>query len=100
MNKKSAVSIAAAAAAISAGPAVTHAAELDGPAVPPATSYADLLQPIPNAIERLRASDAEVAPTGGKLFAAEYAPPSPPGAGPFAHHHHHHHHHHARRWYL
>lgn len=62
------------------------------PAVAPAQSYADLLQPIPNAVEKLQVADAQEAAGlhGGQLIKAQY------------YHHHHHHHHHAhyyRRYY-
>jgi len=57
-----------------------------------ASSYADLLKPIPNALEVLKAQ-------------AEAAPPAPGGdAEPTVqtvqyYHHHHHHHHHYRRYH-
>jgi hypothetical protein len=68
------------AAALPLGAAGSAAAE---PSIPTAHSYADLLQPIPNAVERLKASDAEGVPGGAHLIKAQY------------HHHHHHHHHHS-----
>jgi hypothetical protein len=61
----------------------------DAPAVPVAASYAELLQPIPNAVERLRAADAEADARPARLIEAQYVA-----------HHHHHHHHHNRGWYL
>jgi predicted metallo-beta-lactamase superfamily hydrolase len=63
------------------------AATLSGPAAAPARSYADLLEPIPNAVERLRLADAQDAHDGAKLIKAQ-----------FYHHHHHHHHHHSAYW--
>ena len=60
------------------------------PAVPVAASYAELLEPIPNAVERLKVSDAQTAERPATLIPAQWA---------VAHHHHHHHHHHNRRWY-
>jgi hypothetical protein len=51
-------------------------------AAPEAKSYADLLEPIPNAVERLRAADAAEMARPARLIEAQY------------HHHHHHHHHH------
>lgn len=53
--------------------------------VPPAQSFSELLQPIPNAAEKLKVSDAqELAHARGvQLIQAQW------------HHHHHHHHHHA-----
>lgn len=86
MDRKSA-SIAGAAAALAAGPAFA-AAPPQEPAVPVAASYAELLTPIPNAVERLKRAEAEAPPA---LIEAQYAPPVA---------HHHHHHHHSRRWYL
>jgi len=80
-----------AAAALAAGPTLAVAATPDAQAVPVAASYAELLQPIPNAMERLQASDAEAQARPAQLIEAQYV---------VAHHHHHHHHHHNRRWYL
>jgi hypothetical protein len=94
MERKTSLLVGAAAAAIAAGPAL--AAE---PAVPPATSYAELLQPIPNAVERLKAADAQ---------ADSQARPAGLIDVQYHHHHnnynngynnHHHHHHHNRWWY-
>lgn len=51
--------------------------------VPPAATYADLLEPVPNAVERLKASDAEAA-ARPQVVQTQY----------YYHHHHHHHHHH------
>jgi hypothetical protein len=93
MAKKHLMSVMGAISAIAGAPGVAAAASGE-PAVPVATSYADLLQPIPNAVERLQRSDAEAAARPAQLIEAQYAPP------PVAHHHHHHHHHHNRRWYL
>ncbi len=85
-----------AAAALATGPAMASAATTDAPAVPVASSYAELLQPIPNAVERLKLADAEEAARPARLIEAQYVP------GAVAHHHHHHHHTHyySRRWYL
>jgi len=61
-------------------------------ALKPATSYAELLGPIPDATEVLRATDAqrtEQPPSefgGARVYDAEYYRSR--------HHHHHHHHHH------
>jgi hypothetical protein len=52
----------------------------------PARSYAELLDPIPNAIEQLKADNQRAA---GLELVQYYAP----------YHHHHHHHHHYRRYY-
>ncbi len=85
MDSKTATLLAAA-AALTAGPALaTPAAQAR--AIPVAASYAELLTPIPNAVERLQLADAEV--QAPRLIEAQY----------MAHHHHHHHHHHNRRWY-
>jgi len=69
---------------------VLAAATAQASAVPVAASYAELLTPIPNAVERLRQADAEAQAQPPQLIEAQY----------MAHHHHHHHHHHSRRWYL
>ena len=57
--------------------------------VPPANSFADLLEPIPNAVNMLKADDARRAQeqSAGSVHLARY----------YYHHHHHHHHHHYRR---
>ena len=70
-------------------PAVAAASPASGPDDGAAASYADLLTPIPNAVEKLKASDAllrseDVAAT---LEMAQY------------YYHHHHHHHFYRRFY-
>lgn len=88
INRKTAM-LAGAAAALAAGPVLAAPAGGE-PAVPVAASYADLLQPIPNAVERLRAAEAQDDLRPAQLIDAQY----------IAHHHHHHHHHHSRRWYM
>jgi hypothetical protein len=82
------VTLFGAAVALAAGPALAAPAA-QGPAVPVAASYAELLTPIPNAVERLRVSDAEWQAQQPRLIQVQYAA-----------HHHHHHHHHSRRWYM
>jgi hypothetical protein len=80
-----------AAAALAAGSALAAAPVSPVLAEAPAavaTSYAELLEPIPNAVERLRAANE------GAAQLAQYRDDS--GAA----HHHHHHHHHNRAWYL
>lgn len=63
-------------------------------AVLPATSYAELLQPIPNASEHLKALEAIDTGAGApQLTETQYVVPN-------QHHHHHHHHHHYRRGYV
>jgi hypothetical protein len=86
MNRKTAVWLGAA-TALAAGPAL--AAPETSP-VPVAASYAELLQPIPNAVERLKAADAQPDLRPARLIDVQYN----------AHHHHHHHNHHNRRWYI
>jgi hypothetical protein len=83
------------AAALAAAPGLAAAPQAMQPAVPVAASYAELLEPIPNAVERLQLADTESAAQPPRLILAQYAP----APGPVAHHHHHHHHHN-RRWYL
>jgi len=87
MNRTT-TTIAGAAAALAAGPALAGATASHEPAVPVAASYAELLTPIPNAVERLRQADAEPAPA--RVIEAQYN----------ERRHHHHHHHHTRAWYL
>ncbi|HEY1878498.1 MAG TPA: hypothetical protein VGG68_01050 [Caulobacteraceae bacterium] len=90
MNRKTAM-LMGAAAALTAGPALAQPAQAPAePAVPAASSYADLLQPIPNAVERLEIADMqeEAAPVP-RLIQAQY----------YQQQHHHHHHHHNRQWY-
>ena len=83
--------LAAGAAALITAPAMASAApQAPEPAVPVAASYAELLNPIPNASERLRLADAQGESAQPQLIEAQYV----------AHHHHHHHHHnYSRRWY-
>ncbi len=87
MDRKTATLLGAGAALV-AGPALASQAA-EAPAVPIAASYAELLAPIPNAVERLRTADAEALAQPPKLIEAQYVA-----------HHHHHHHHHSRRWYM
>jgi hypothetical protein len=79
---KTKIGLLGAVTALAALPAVAQAAPTQ-PAVAPATSFAELLQPIPNAVERLSASDTELA-GGARLMNAAY-------------HDHHHDHGHYRR---
>jgi hypothetical protein len=63
-----------------------------------ASSYADLLAPISNAAELLKADDAargpQPAPAKDDLQVAQvYYAPYPPPYASYRHHHHHHHHH-------
>jgi len=74
-------------AALVAAPALASV-PADTPAVPVASSYSELLDPIPNAAERLLLADAQEQAQAPRLIAAQF------------HHHHHHHHHHGRAWYM
>ncbi|HEX4182626.1 MAG TPA: hypothetical protein VHY34_05150 [Caulobacteraceae bacterium] len=91
MDRKTAT-LFGAAAVLAAGPPLVGPAAAEGRAVPVASSFAELLQPIPNAVERLKIADAERA-APARLIEAQYEPYAQP-------HHHHHHHHHSRSWYL
>jgi hypothetical protein len=71
--------------ALVAGPALSSAAAAQTPAAPAAQSYAELLEPIPNAAERLRLDDQQAAQRPARLIEAQW--------GGWRHHHHHHHHH-------
>jgi hypothetical protein len=90
MDRKTATLIGAA-AAFATGPALA-APVADGPVTPVASSYAELLTPIPNAVERLRIADSQSEPPA-ELIKAQYVAAA-------HHHHHHHHHHHNRAWYM
>ena len=93
MKRKTAMMMGAA-AALATGPALAApAAAPSEPAEPAAASYADLLQPIPNAVERLKIADMQEdnAASAPKLIEAQYNGYN---------NHHHHHHHHNRRWYM
>ena len=95
MKRSSVMLAGAATAALAAGVAASPAM---AEPIPAAMSYADLLQPVPNAMERLAASDANQA--AGRVELAQYYRNDDRGN---YHHHHHHHHHNWRRnraWYL
>jgi hypothetical protein len=83
MDKKIAGLLGAAAALATVSGA--NATEAQGNAPNFAASYRDLLNPVPNAPEALKADDARLAnkPADGVKLAQDH------------HHHHHHHHHHA-----
>ena len=89
MDRKTVILLSTA-AALAAGPALAAPIGPEATPVPTAASYAELLQPIPNAVERLRAADAQADLTPARLIDAQY----------IARNHHHHHHHHSRGWYL
>ena len=78
--------------AMAALPLGANAAVPQQPAVPPAQSFADLLQPISNPVERLQIADAQEEQQA-RLIPAQYY-------RGYDSHHHHHHHHHSRRWYM
>lgn len=81
-------------AALGAGSAqaASHAAVMP-PAPLAVTSYSDLLRPVPNAVEALKAHNAELAEQASKE-PVEQVQWYPEGDGYDHHHHHHHHHHH------
>jgi hypothetical protein len=88
--KRQTATLMGAAAALATTPALSApAAAAEKPATPVAASYAELLEPIPNAVQRLKLADTEAAAAPARLIDAQYV----------EHHHHHHHHHHNRRWY-
>ena len=88
MHRNKVVIAAGAAVALASAPMAGLAAPADAPAVPPAASYADLLQPIPNAVARLQVADLREAAATAQLIPAQYD------------HHHHHYVRHDRRWYI
>jgi hypothetical protein len=72
--------------ALAALPLGAKAAAIE-PAVAPAQSFSELLQPIPNAVERLDASNRALAGGGVRVMDAAY------------HHHHNTHNHHSAAWW-
>jgi hypothetical protein len=60
-----------------------------GPAVQPASSFAELLDPIPNAVELLNAENQHAASDAATVE-------RPMELAQYYHHHHHHHHYHHR----
>jgi hypothetical protein len=109
MDKKLA-GLLGAAAALSAV-TTAQAAPASGPELPQASSYRDLLDPIPNALPLLKAEDARLAETGAVKTAQvvighhhhhHHRAGVTVRVGPRwhrHHHHHHHHHHHRHRGY-
>ncbi len=92
MNKKT-LGVVGAISSLAAATAIGAEAAPSAPqAVTRAQSYAELLDPIPNAVERLTLVDNAARPDGARLIDAQYYPD-----GPVAHHHHHHHHTYYRR---
>jgi hypothetical protein len=87
MDKRIAGLLGAAAAFVAVGSA--QATDGQGNAADPGLTYRDLLNPVPNAQEALKADDAR---RGSTPAAATEVAQIVIGVG----HHHHHHHHHAR----
>jgi hypothetical protein len=87
MDKKVAALLGAATALATVGGA--NATEVQGNASNPAASYRDLLNPVPKALEALKADDARLAnKPADEVKLAQI------GIVVGHHHHHHHHHHH------
>ncbi len=82
---KTTIGVMGALSAIAAGPAMA-AQPAPRPAASTAASYAELLQPAPDAVRQLKIAEAEDASRPPRLIKAQ-----------FVDHHHHHHHHRARR---
>ncbi len=97
MNKNLAALLGAAAALSTVGGAQASQVQSTEPAASPSsgpTSYAELLDPIPNALALLKDDDARRAETGaGEVQLAQYR-------RYHDHHHHHHHHHQVYRRYF
>ncbi|HLW89821.1 MAG TPA: hypothetical protein VKS78_00780 [Roseiarcus sp.] len=100
MDKKliSALGAASALALLTGGAAQSAPSDADAPALKPAQSFSELLDPIPNAAATLAAVDDVAQPETAPVQTAQY----------YHHHHHHqyyHHHHHYhhhwmhRRWW-
>jgi hypothetical protein len=88
MDKKliGAVGGASALALLAGGGASSAPSDPDAPALKPAQSFSELLDPISNAAAILAAEDQNAAPETAPLRTAQY-------------HHHHHHHHHSWWWW-
>ncbi|WP_026595422.1 hypothetical protein [Methyloferula stellata] len=96
MDKKIVGIVGALAALGGAGTATAAPAQAPAAAdVMEVRSYADLLQPIPNAVALLQASDAAI--KAQKEAAGDSDDPANVELAQY--HHHHHHHHHWRRWH-
>lgn len=80
--------------ALAVSPALgAQAAPARAPAVPVAKSYSELLEPIPNASERLKQADLQDRYAPARLIRAQWDEGR-------EHHHHHHHHHHNNYGYV
>src|SRR6185437_13513924 len=94
MHKRMAGLLGAAAALTTLGAAQAVAAP--APSIPQANSYADLLEPVANPVEVLRADDAQRADASqATVQLAQYHHHHNHHHRYRRHHHHHHHHHHA-----
>lgn len=82
-------------ATMSAAQAATEPASNPSEALQ-ASSYADLLAPIPNAVEALKADNTARAQ---KIELAQYYNPYYSGYYRYPYYHHHHHHHHHNNYY-
>lgn len=68
--------------------------------IPQAATYADLLEPVPDAMTRIHADDALATTRMAIPGGAQMIPTGiDVGIGINLHHHHHHHHHHHAGWY-
>ncbi|QYE37162.1 hypothetical protein KZX46_22555 (plasmid) [Polymorphobacter sp. PAMC 29334] len=95
MSRKTALLTDAALVALIVGGALIASPAAADP-IPPALTYADLFEPVPNAVARLDAADAAVQSRQAYLIPVQYWD----GYGdPGRYHHHHHHHHHSARWF-
>jgi hypothetical protein len=90
MKRNTAMLTGAAAMALGGGAVMAPVAMADP--IPAASSYADLLEPVPDARARLHADDA-LADSNAHLIPAQL------NIGIGVGHHHHHHHHYSARWY-
>ncbi len=99
MDKKT-LGVVGAIGSLAAMPLGAGAAQAE-PAVPPAQSYADLLQPISNPVERLQLADQQEEQQA-RLIPAQYRRDYDRGdyRSDDRYNRHHHHHHHNRRWYM
>jgi len=79
-------------ALIAGGPATAATGGSEPPALQPAQSFGELLDPIPNAAEILAAEDEKPATDTAPIQMAQYHHHH------HHHHHYHHHHHHHHHW--
>jgi hypothetical protein len=88
MDRKIATIVGATAALIAAPAAAQASAATEAPAVSVAANYAELLEPIPNAMQQLKIADERDARFRDVQFSFQFGD------------RHDHHHHHDRGWYL